>query len=197
MADFEKVVTPKGELRYVNVTGEGKLDFDGKFREYTATLVLGKKDAKKFEKELLAIFEENKPSKWTKPPVNKFMRKTEDGDYTFSFKTRVVKADGNQQKITIKNPKNVETPLPDGVGIGNGSIGRISGNVSVYKNGKGSSLKAGISLWLSGIQLLKFVKYVPNDGFDEEDGDFESFDNSEFAEVADEKPKKKKKKSKK
>jgi len=199
MADEKtKVKSPKGELVYVNITGLGKLDYDGKFYEYTAGIKLDKKKAKEFYAEICDYFNKNKPS-WfkDKEPSNKIKRKQDDGNFLFQFKTKAEFEDdkGNSRacKIGIANHKGKEVKLPDGEGIGNGSIGKISGTMTVHSDKRGGT--AGVSLWLSNIQLLKYVKYVADMGFDEEDGEFEDFD-SELEETGKtiEKPKKKKKK---
>ncbi len=58
---------------------------------------------------------------------------------------------------------------------------------------------AGVSLWLRNVQLLKYVKYMPDTGFDEEDdAEFDGFNNTiEEVEGADDFKKKSKKKDKK
>ena len=205
-----KISTPKGELKYVNVTGQGKLDYDGKFYEYTASVVLGKKEAGKLYDEICEFFDDNKPS-WFKgdEPSNKVKREEDDGDFSFGFKTKTQfeyeDDDGVTKtrftKIGIVNSKNKEVLLPEGEGIGNGSIGRISGNMSIHMDKKKGT--AGVSLWLNNVQLLKYVKYVPDTGFDEDvDGDFDDFGeeapDAECAEdfAAPEEPKKQKKKKK-
>lgn len=205
MADKQKITSPKGELRYVVVNGEGKLDYDGKYREYTASIVLPKKEGKKFLKEITDYFNENKSSKCPfDEPQNKVMRKTEEGDFMFSFKTKCefTNKDGEvkKTKVQITNGKNVPQELPDGVGIGNGSLGRITGMMDMHGNTDKSEKKntEGVSLWLNAIQISKFIKYVPDNGFDEdEEAEFESFGDPDFSESAEDAPKKDKKKKKK
>jgi hypothetical protein len=192
MAEKQKVTTPLGELMYVSVRGTGVLNYDGDDYEYKASIKLSKKDGKKFEKEILKFFADNAPSSIEKP-ANKIVRKTEDGDYLFTFKTKTT-FDDKPVKVGIYNSKSEERELPDGVGIGNGSIGAIRGQLSVYTNGKGKSLKAGVSMFLNNIQLAKFVPYIPDSGFEEVDGDFEDFDAELPAPKKDKKEKKKKKK---
>ena len=207
MADAvkQKVTTPKGELIYVNISGLGKLDYDGKFYEYTAGIKLPKKKAKEFYEDICEFFDNNKPS-WYKEdePSNKIMREIEGSDdFMFQFKTKASFEDekGNIRDTTIKiaNRRNVEVNLPENEGIGNGSIGRISGTMTIHSDKRGGT--AGVSLWLSNIQLLKYIKYVADLGFEEdEDGDFEDFgdtiDDFKEEKVVEE-PKKKKKKKKK
>lgn len=205
------ITSPKGTLQYVQVTGQGKLDYDGKFYEFVASVKLGKKEAEAMYAEVCDYFEENKPS-WFKgeKPSNKIKRKQDDGDFLFQFKTKAEfetedpetkKISVHKTKIGIINSKNKEVALPEGEGIGNGSIGRIKGTLTIHSDRKKGT--AGVSLWLNNVQVLKYVKYVPDTGFDiDEDGEFEDFEqpDAEFPteeDVAKEKPKKKKKKKKK
>lgn len=197
MADKLKITTPKGELRYVVANGEGKLNYDGDAREYTASIILPKKKAKAFYAEICDYFNDNKSNGCdVDEPMNKVMRKTEEGDYMFSFKTmcEFENDEGEVRKtvIGLANKDNVAQKLPDDIGIGNGSVGRISGAMSYYKR----KASEGVSLFLNDIQILKFVKYVPDNGFEaDEEGEFESFGDPQFDEA--EKPKKPKKDKKK
>ena len=198
MADNKKITSPKGELRYVIVTGEGKPNYDGDANEFTASIVLPKKKAKKFYAEICDYFNDNKSNGCdVDEPMNKVMRKTEEGDYMFSFKTNCEfendEGEVRKSHVGIFNGRNVEQKLPDGVGIGNGSIGTISGSMSYYKRKN----KEGVSMWLDNIQISKFIKYVADAGFEEDDeAEFENFDNVAFDEEAPKKEKKKKKKKK-
>jgi len=196
-----KIETPKGDLMYVNVSGQGKLDYDGKYYEYTAGVKLNKKDAKKLYAEICEYFEENKPS-WFKgdKPTNKIKRKQDDGDFLFNFKTRAEfeNDDGDVRKTQIKivNAHNKIVNLPEGEGIGNGSYGRISGTMTIHSDKKKG--EAGVSLWLSGIKILKYVKYIPDAGFsDDDEGDFEDFGGADGDFPEEEKKSKKKDKKKK
>lgn len=203
MADEKtKIISPKGELLYVNISGTGKLDYDGKFYEYVASVKLDKKKAKEFYKEICKFFNKNKPS-WFKDdePSNKIMRKQDDGDYLFQFKTKAefedAKGNTRPTRIGIANSKGKEVKLPEEEAIGNGSIGKISGTMTIHSDKRGGT--AGVSLWLNNVQLLKYIKYVADMGFDEEeDGDFEDFDNEleETGKDVEDVQKKKKKKKK-
>ncbi len=201
------LTSPKGELLYANVNGEGKVDYNGTGREFCVTLKLPKKKGKAFYEELCEVFDEYKP-KWAsdiKEPTNKLVRKNDDGDYLFNFSTKTSftfqdKDTGEMItkpiSIELVNAKNKVVTLPDGEGVGNGSVGRIKGSIFMHEEKKEG--KCSLSLTLSGLQITKYVKYVANTGFDEdEDGDFEDFGgvDGDFNQ-AEEEPKKKKKKKK-
>lgn len=205
------ITSPKGSLQYVQVTGQGKLDYDGKYYEYVAGVKLPKAEAKTMYAEICEFFEENKPSWFTgDEPSNKIKRKQEDGDFLFQFKTKAEfegeDDDGQptlrKTHIGIINSKNKEVNLPDGEGIGNDSIGRIKGSMTIHSDKKMGT--AGVSLWLNNVQILKYVKYVADTGFDiDDDGDFDDFDApdtdfpTEDEAPVEDAPKKKKKKKKK
>ena len=198
-----KITTPKGELMYVQITDQGKLDYDGKFYEYVASIKLDKKNTNKLYGEICEFFNEHKPI-WFKgdEPTNKVKREQEDGDFLFQFKTKTQftndKGDTKPLKVGIISPKLKSLTLPEGETIGNGSIGRISGVMTIHSDKRAGT--AGVSLWLRNVQLLKYVKYVPDTGFDEEDdAEFDGFNTTvEEVEGADDfKKKKSKKKDKK
>lgn len=203
------LTSPKGELLYTVITGEGKLDYNGTGREFCSTLKLPKKEGKKFFAELCEVFNEYKP-KWAKDltePTNKLMRTDDEGNCLFNFSTRTSfdKIDPeSKQTITVPirvgiiNAKNKEVVLPDGEGIGNGSQGRISGSIFMHETAK--EKKCSLSLTLSKVQIAKYVKYVATTGFEEDaDGDFDGFGavDGDFPDETVEKPKKKKKGKKK
>ena len=194
MSEKMKIKTPIGELLYVAVRGTGAQNYDGDGYEYKASIKLPKKDGKKLYKKIVDFFNENKPSKCKDDaPANNIYHKTDDGDMLFTFKTKV-EFDGKPVKVRIYNSKNEEKEPPEGTLIGNGSKGVISGQLAVYSNKKGDN--AGVSMFLNGIQLAKFVPYVPDSGFDEIDGEFEDFDNADFPDQEKSKKKKKGKKKK-
>lgn len=203
------ITSPKGELLYTVVTGEGKIDYNGTGREFCSTLKLSKKEGKEFFKELCEVFDEYKP-KWAKDidePTNKLVRKDDEGNYLFNFATHTsfdkVDTETNQTitvpiRIGLINSKNKEVVLPEGEGIGNGSLGRISGSIFMHETAK--EKKCSLSLTLSKIQIAKYVKYVATTGFEEdEDGDFDGFGGADgdFPDEQVEQPKKKKKGKKK
>lgn len=201
----ERIATPVGDLKYVYITGKGRENFDGDGYEYQASVVLPKKDGKKLYGKICEFFEEHKPAGFKgDEPMNKILRPI-DGDkenVMFSFKTNTTfeDDDGNviKCKVKLKNAKGQERELPDGVGVGDGSRGAISGTMVVYGNSK----KAGVSLFLNTVQITKFVEYVDDDGldtYDDDDGfdDFKGTSNCDFPTETEDVPKKEKKKKKK
>ena len=90
---------------------------------------------------------------------------------------------GDDTVIDIYNSKGNKVSL-GGKKIGNGSYGAISGTMAMYHNGTNH----GVSLYLNAIQIVKFVEYTQDAGFEEQDeveGGFEGVD-SEFDGVASE-----------
>jgi len=192
----QKVVSPRGELAWVNITGEGKENLNGDM-QYVATLILEPKKNpthQAFIDKIDAFWEENKPEGKKKakslgyalydPLLDKDGNKQyndEDkliydpnGRVSCQFKTGVAFKDGKPKIVKVYNSKNKVISLGDQL-IGNGSEGHVSGSMGIYTvNQKGKLLDAGVTLYLDAIQLIKFVAYEGADaGFDtvdEEDG---------------------------
>lgn len=187
MSELVNVVTPVGELFYVNISGQGKENYNEDGYEYTASIRLEGEKAQELinkinevaktmpagqnlksqgYKELVKDSEGNLRS----PSVSK--PKTDDeelsGIFEFSFKTNTTFADGKQKKIAVYNKDAKKVELGDSR-IGNGSKGAISGKM------KGSTYKKdfSVSLYLNAVQLTEFEEYVGDAGFDAQEGDFE------------------------
>lgn len=189
------IESPIGELEWVIITGEGKLNTLNDTMQYTASLILDpeSEDCKTFIAELHEYWEDNRPKKYKGDPKSmgyyahkvKSDKTDEDGDpvyeesgkISFAFKTGTTYKDGKAKVITLFNSKGAKVSIGDQK-IGNGSRGRIQGVCSVYEQPKA----AGVSLYLNAIQLTKFVPYVGGPSFsaaaDEEAGEdsFEGFD---------------------
>lgn len=196
------VESPVGDFEWVIVTGQGKLNTlkkpdaaGNKHYEYQATLLLSAddEDCILFQEEIMQYWEDTRPKKFAKAspkscgfkphkiktdkidPETEEVIWEEDGLIAFTFKTNTTYGDGKDKVITIFNAKGREVQLGDRK-IGQGSRGRIKGVIKGYEQPK----EAGVSLYLNGIQLSKFVPFVGGTSFDElEDGDedgFEGFD---------------------
>ena len=199
-----KCVSPKGELAWVTIDGEGKENMSGKM-QYVATVILDPKNVEEHQAFLDKIdeyWEEKKPEGRKKPkstgyslydPLldddgekqykeddegNKKLIMDPDGRVGVQFKTGVKFPDGKTKKVKIFNSKNVEVGLGDQK-IGNGSVGRISGAMGIYVNkepGSGKVTGAGVTLYLDAIQLVKFEAYEGGDaGFEADDEDEDGF----------------------
>lgn len=195
--DKVPVKTPKGELMYVNISGQGKENYNGDGYEYTATVFVKKDDPKTIElvdqiDDLIGTIPKGKKLKskgyrpvWKNAEGNYFVPTSnreggaEEGDeetdlLAFAFKTGTTFEDGKTKKINVFNASAGKVSLGDKK-VGNGSIGYISGKMKRNENGPDIS----VSMFLNAIQLVKFVEYVDDGGFeaDEEDEDsFQGFD---------------------
>lgn len=176
-----KIVTPVGQLRWVNIAQPGKPDLNGRMR-LSASVVFakGSKELKAIEDQLAAFWEENKP-KNAKVLKSNGIKEVKDNpnEVQVNFWTGTHYASsGEERVIKVYNAKGSEVQMGSNK-IGNGTIGAISGNIGVYANGPNT----GITLYLAAIQIVKFVPYVGSDpGFVtvSEDG-FEGFDETPFA----------------
>jgi hypothetical protein len=173
MAELKKTGnSPLGELRYVIIDGEGQPKLsDETQKQYKANLVLPKAEAEKFIEEINLLGEELEDTEF-KPFV--YLRVDDEGEYQptkktkardkksklsgnvqFSFKTNAKMPNGEQQKIPVFNSMGKKIALTGK--IGNGSTGIIAYTASVYETDAGNK---GISLYLRGIQLKKFIEYT-------------------------------------
>jgi len=169
----QNIVTPKGELSWVTIAGQGKENFDGDGFEYTATITLSEDEADKLEDEIEDYYQKSGGRAESVP--NKIFREDADGNPTITFKTQVVFENGKQSKVKTVDGHNKEFELPEEVGIGNGSIGKLSGTLSYFTR-KSSD---GVSFFLNSIKILKLEKYVAETGFEydeDEDGGFSADD---------------------
>lgn len=191
MAKNVKIVTPKGELRWVTITGEGKENMSGKL-QYVASLVVPPAVGAEFKAKVLAFWEENKPAGRKVPkstgvyfadpllgpdgePVKDDADKTvydPEGNVSIAFHTGTTFPDGSTKKVKTFNSKAKEVSLGD-IRIGNGSIGYISGSMGIYENkdSKGKILDAGVTLYLDSIQIVKLIEYAQDSGFAADDSD--------------------------
>jgi hypothetical protein len=159
----KKVLSPKGELFWVVISGEGKADLQGKMR-YQASVRFKTDDPqlKKFEQEILAFWEENKP-KGVKKPFSTGIKAEKDKDgnptgYTLiNFWTSTIWTKDNSPKvINVYNAK-AEEVKGFNKKIGNGSVGYVSGIAAIYST---NATQAGVTLYLNAVQITKFVEYT-------------------------------------
>lgn len=183
MAELVKISTPVGKLMWVNISGEGKLNYNEDGREYTASLVLSLKAAKPLitaiDEVCNAEAEASAAQSVGYRYCNEDGTKPDDGVDTgflsFNFKTGTTFKDGKKKKIAVYNSNAAKVDLGD-ARVGNGTLGAISGSMRFYSKGKAH----GVSLWLNSIQITKFEEYIEDAGFEAQDGDFEGVDSTGF-----------------
>jgi hypothetical protein len=191
MAVTKKFTSPKGEIEWATIEGEGKENLSGVL-QYVANSVISADDP--VVAEIEAFWEENKPKGFRKerksnglyPYKIKTEEKDEDGKdiyevdetrLSMAFKTGTTYPDGSPKKIQIYNSKANKVELPDGVKIGNSTIGQISGAMGIYTtmDPKGKTIiDAGITLYLNSIKISKLVEYEGDgDNYEPDDEDDE------------------------
>ena len=183
---IRQITSPRGELLYVTITGEGKENLSGKL-QYVATLAFDPKEAAwaKLMADVDAFWAENRPKKIKEPKSTGFyaeMRKTdetdEDGEVIkeptgrmlLAFKTGTAWPDGKSNVVKTYNSKGKPVALGD-TQIGNGSIGQIAGAYDVYVNStkQGVVVDAGVTFYLNGIKISKLVEYSGECEFEADD----------------------------
>lgn len=183
MSKIVKFKSPKGNLEWVTISGEGKENLSGKL-QYVANVVVEADDP--IIGELNKFWEDNKPSGFTKPAKSNgvYPHKVdsgkkdengkaiyeEDGKVYLAFKTGTSFPDGSTKKVQVYNAKARKVELPEGTNIGNGSVGVISGAMGIYesKTPKGAIVDAGVTLYLDAIQILKLEEFTSDAGFEAE-----------------------------
>ena len=201
--NFANIDTPVGDLEWVMISGQGKLNTLNDKYYYQVTLLLPEDsdECKALMAEIKQWWKDNPPAKkWNgkeastlgfKPNQVKTEEVDEndepiykpDGRVAFMFKTETSYKDGNPKVIKTFNAKGGEVALGDRK-VGNGSRGRVKGVITTYEQPK----DAGTSLYLNSIQLAKFVPFTGGPSFDEIEGEedaFEGFDGEETP-IADE-----------
>lgn len=158
------IVTPVGDLKWVNIEGVGKDNINKDGKVYTATLILetGSESEIALVEDIASFWEKNNPNTRQKKPKSTGYKpetdRDENGDdietgYTaFMFKTNTTFPGGSKSIIPVLNYKGDNAPL-QGKRVGNGSRGVIHGTAAIY-NYKGMY---GVSLYLKAVQLTKLV----------------------------------------
>lgn len=182
--------TPKGQLAWVIITGEGKENLSGKFK-YCGDLVLATDSAEcqALIKKIKDFWAENKPAGFRKaakslgfrPEMAKVLDdngnetfdedgavvKAETGNTVFTFSTDPTYPSGDPKVITTYNSKGNKVDLGQKK-IGNGSEGNIGGAMGVYAvKAKGAITDAGVTLYLNSIRLTKFVEFTSEESWDD------------------------------
>lgn len=176
MAELVKVGTPIGKLMWLNVSGQGKLNYNEDGREYVASVILDKDTAELLIAQIQEVYDadhqsgKNLKSMGYKPCTEEGKNKDEDGNevteknaeyFVFNFKTGTTFKDGKAKKIAIYNANAKKVDIGD-TRVGNGSSGAISGSMRYYINGR----EDGVSLWLNAVQITKLVEYTEDAGFE-------------------------------
>ena len=180
---IRKTKTPKGELRWVQITGEGKEDLQGNLKYNASVLLDDRIEAHAaYIADIDAYWEENRPKGITEAKSTGIYPLTEKDDagnkvqvphmWYAQFKTGTTYTNGDTKKIKTFNAKAVEVDLGK-QSIGNGSEGRIAGAMDIYtvKSPKGQVAQAGVTLYLDAIMLTKFIPYTGTSAFGEGDAD--------------------------
>jgi len=170
------------EIPFAVVSGEGVPDYDkvkskGKRGEnqFTATIILNKKEKKDFLETVMDYWEDNKPRDGEDEPANydNIVREDkEDSSKFLLYAKSKTEFNGNPNKIAIVNHEGTKLDPEEFGKIGKGSEGRLAVTLPVY----GDDEDAGVSVFLSAVKLTKFVAYVGGDAsaaFGSEDGEVE------------------------
>lgn len=200
-----KVTTPKGELHWVNISGQGKENYNQDGYNYVATIHLAGEAAEGLKAKIDEVLGEVPKGKTIKSTGYRKVYKDSDGKLFSPTKVRTIRTeagtdeDGNaygpDEETDIMaftfttrttygdgKPKEVKVYNKDAKRVnlgdrkvGNGSEGCISGKMERFERGK----EVGVSLFLNAIQLTKFTEYAEDAGFDQQDGEFDGVSDEE------------------
>lgn len=172
------IVTPKGVLKWVYISAPRLNDLSQK-EEFSAELHLPKEQAQPLMAEIDQFLKDNRDKAMKGDPKSRGYKVSEEtGEVRFTFKTGATYPDGTQKKIRLFDAKAREVDLPKDKRIGNGSVGRISGVLSMYS----APGAWGCSLYLDSVQITKFVEYASAsfEADDEGDDTFTGFSDNAF-----------------
>ena len=173
MVERAPYTSPKGEVLFAALNSTEKYkgkdtgSFCCKLILAGAALEQARNDLTTF---LLATYGPHRAAQAWKdhPPI----KKTKDLSSFLVFRASA-EAFGKPRKITIYDSKG--NRVRQRLNIGSGSIVRVRGTMSPF-----STDDAGVALFMSAIQVIKYVPYVLRSGFEaEEDGDFFADDSPE------------------
>lgn len=168
-----KIKTPKGELRYVFIDGEGRdqaMPGNDPHMQFVCSVVLKKDSAEHtqmldlIDTEWQAYKEANGLKPAQKPKTNgiKPVLDKESGEETdevlVTFKTNTVWPNGKDQVVKVFDHKGNDITVAvhnSEWSIGNGSTGVIHG--SAVGNDVGGAHK--VTLYLTAVQIAKLIKY--------------------------------------
>jgi hypothetical protein len=160
------IVTPAGNLTWVNILGKGKEQLNGGFK-YEASLRLhnDSEELKAIKAEINAFWETNKPEGATDCGScgikAEKVDKKETGYSLVTFKAATTLKNGNAKKVKLIDSDKKTLELESGTGIGNKSIGKIGGFLNTYE----FMGNVGVKLYLNTVQVLEL------DVFEFEGGD--------------------------
>lgn len=200
MSDLTKVVTPVGELHWVNIQGQGKQNYNQDGYNYVATVHLTGEDAEGLKAKIDEVLGDVPKGKTVKSTGYRQLFKDKEGTlrspnkegkimvdgeditaeceltdiWAFTFTTGTTYADGKTKQINVYNAKSKKVDMGERQ-IGNGSEGAISGKMRRFERGK----EIGVSLFLHAVQLTKFEAYEGDAGFEEQEGDFDGVDETD------------------
>ena len=187
-----KIKTPKGTLEWVVIDGDGKENLSGRMK-YNASVRLPA-DSAIFES-IEKFWADNKPAKYKKDAksLGIYPAKVDSGDVdedgkaifvedpdskVLAFSTDTTYQSGDPKVIQVWNSKARKVKLPDGVKIGNGSVGSIAGAMGIYTNESkgGAIIDAGVTLYLDAVQVFKLEEFSSDPGFDADESDEDGWD---------------------
>jgi len=182
---IDSKICPVGTFTFCAIAGTGILNEDKEKNnpdnayEYKATLELDLDKAGELLDEIDNFIETHasKGKELEKVPyqTKEDYEKIPDGKVWLYAKTTTKRESKEKlvdREISLYDTNGNKSKLPEGMGVGNGSTGKILGAMTVWDQKK----TYGATIWLSGIQLGNFVPYEFEEVPNTMEGDFKGFD---------------------
>lgn len=178
-------ICPKGKFVFCAITGQGVLNERSKEYFYKAQLELDLEDDG--VEELLnnlddAIEAENFKGKQTKHAYQTHddYDGVPEGKVWIEARTSVEFEDKKTGEVKpvevgIYDTRGDKSKLPEGIGIGEGSTGKMFGKIEMWDASTKNVKEWGVSIYLSSIQIADFVPYEFGEAPDEMEGSFKGF----------------------
>ena len=202
--DLINVVTPVGELHWVNISGQGKQNYNKDGYEYVATLYLKGAEADELKKKIDAVIAKPPAGCELKSKGYKELLEDKEGNLHYPNKNDKVvikNAAGEKEDITkqckasgtwafvfrtgvafqdgkrkIVNVFNCAKP-PQKVNMGEKKIGNgTKGAISGRMRMYERGSEYGVSLFLHAVQIVSLKDFDGGAGFGEQEGDFYGVD---------------------
>lgn len=178
MDEKTQIITPAGELYWVNITGQGKHNKEFDTYKYSATLRFKTdEDYENFAsiEARMAKALKLKPGWKTMLGEETELMDGDDGEKIWvptdkkivRFTTNTTFKQSNDQVVVRLFDSTATAIDPTKYQIGNGSVGKLKGTLAYYKRGT----NYGFAYYLSAIQLLTLKKVVD---FEPAEGDFKA-----------------------
>lgn len=192
---------PEGAFTFCAITGKGIENENNGDYYYKSTIEVDEKIASPFLDAVDEFMEDEAPNK---SECVKIPYQTHDDYegipvgkvwiYAHTSTTFIKKKTQEEEDkiINIYDKDGNKCTLPEGIGVGSGSIGKMMGSIELYTAGTSRKPEHGFTFWLNSIQIKDFVEYAFKEEVEQMDGgSFSGFGNTDLEKDEKEPPRRK------